>query len=64
MENILIKLFDYQRIVNNRRLAALISDTQSRCKTALSDDDLLLVNAAGEPIPPKKPKSEKGECDD
>ena len=61
MDKTLKTLFDFQRIANNRRLAALISDTQSRCKTALSDDDLLLVNAAGEPTPPKNTESDKGD---
>ncbi len=52
MERILQALFDFQRFADNERLAAVIRETESeRCKP-LSDDDLELVNAAGElPVP-------------
>ena len=48
MENEIKKLFDYQRFENNARLADIISQTESRYKKALSDEELFLVNAAGE----------------
>ena len=48
MEKILKKLFDYQRFEQNERLEKLIRETGNRYAAELSDDDLLLVNAAGE----------------
>lgn len=66
MEQLLKYLFDYQRFQPNLRLAELIADTEQRVGLSgrpdpgwnrkqnmeLSDDDLELVNAAGElPIP-------------
>ena len=44
----LTALFDYQRFERNKRLHALIEDTENRCMNALSDDDLEWVSAAGE----------------
>lgn len=44
----LTALFDYQRFERNKRLQALIEDTENRCMNALSDDDLKWVSAAGE----------------
>ena len=41
-------LFDYQRFERNKKLQALIEDTENRCMNALSDDDLEWVSAAGE----------------
>ena len=48
MENKLKKLFDYQRFEQNERLEKLIWETEGRYTKELSDDDLTLVNAAGE----------------
>lgn len=39
---------DYQRFSPNSRLSEIIEDVQRRY-TALSDEDLLFVSAAGEP---------------
>ena len=50
MENKLNKLFDYQRFEQNEKLEKLIYETESRYAKGLSDDDLFLVNAAGEPV--------------
>lgn len=47
MEKKLKSLFEYQRFENNPRLAKLIAETEARYADALSDDDLLYVNAAG-----------------
>ena len=44
----LTALFDYQRCERNKRLQALIDDTERRCLCSLSDDDLEWVSAAGE----------------
>lgn len=44
----LTALFDYQRFERNKKLQALIDDTETRCLNALSDDDLEWVSAAGE----------------
>ena len=48
MENKLRKLFEYQRFENNSRLAKIISETENRYSSELSDDDLEFVSAAGE----------------
>ncbi len=48
MEKKLKRLFDYQRFEKNERLEKLIHETESRYAKELSDDDLSLVNAAGE----------------
>lgn len=48
MEKILQTLFDYQRFEKNARLEKLIGETEERYAAALSDDELGLVNAAGE----------------
>ena len=48
MEKKLKKLFDYQRFEKNERLEKIIKETESRYEGELSDDDLSLVNAAGE----------------
>lgn len=44
----LTALFDYQRFEGNKKLQALIDETETRYAYALSDDDLEWVNAAGE----------------
>lgn len=44
----LTALFDYQRFERNKKLQALIDETETRYAYALSDDDLEWVNAAGE----------------
>ena len=49
MERMLSRLFDYQRFANNKRIADMIADTESRYNNALLPDDMLeLVSAAGE----------------
>lgn len=48
MENRLNKLFEFQKFENNARLARLIQETELRYGSALSDDDLDMVSAAGE----------------
>ena len=55
----LTALFDYQRFERNKRLQALIEDTENRCMNALSDDDLEWVSAAGEETNPKEKKDGK-----
>lgn len=50
MENKLARLFDYQKYEPNSKLAAIISDVESRYPTdmeVLSDDELSMLNAAG-----------------
>ena len=50
MENKLARLFDYQKYEPNAKLASLISDVESKYdlgKYELSDDELGMVNAAG-----------------
>ena len=55
----LTALFDYQRFERNKKLQALIEDTENRCMNALSDDDLEWVSAAGEETDPKENKDGK-----
>ena len=47
MERMLRNLFDFQKFRENPRLAAMLADAESRC-SFVSDEDLELVNAAGE----------------
>ncbi len=55
----LTALFDYQRFERNKRLQALIDDTESRRLCSLSDDDLEWVSAAGEETDLKEKKDGK-----
>ena len=52
-EQALKKLFDYQKFGKNERLERIIKETEIRYDAELSDDDLSLVNAAGEINPGK-----------
>lgn len=52
MEQKLKRLFDYQKFQNNPRLEAMLQEAEGRYAGSLSDDDLELVSAAGEPINP------------
>lgn len=45
------RLFDLQRFAPNGRLASIINDVEYRYGTALSDEELAYVNAAGEADP-------------
>ena len=51
MEKKLKSLFEYQRFEKNEKLEKLISQTESRFERELSEDDLFLVNAAGDYVP-------------
>ena len=48
MEKLLKTLFDFQKFESDPELAKLISETESRYAEALTEDDLALINAAGE----------------
>lgn len=48
MEKKLTRLFDYQRFENNSRLSKIIAQTEAKYAKQLDEDDLFLVNAAGE----------------
>ena len=67
MEGKLNRLFDYQRFENNARLRALIQETEDRCGRALSDEDLAMVNAAGDMLGSmdnvKKPGARPGDSE-
>ena len=52
MDARLTALFDRQRKVNDPHLARLIGQTQARWGAPLTDEDLTLVAAAGEPDVP------------
>ena len=49
MEKKLKNIFDYHRFEQNEALERLIRDTESRYGTALTEEELDLVFAAGEP---------------
>jgi len=49
MERKLSKLFDYQKFQRNPRLDAMLSEAEGRYEDGLSDAELELVSAAGEP---------------
>ena len=61
----LSQAFDFQKFRQNPRLAAIIRDVESRyAKTALSDDDLDLVSAAGDvSVPTMHPETLLGRHD-
>lgn len=48
MEKKLKMLFDYQRFERNARLETLIQETETHYAKELSDEDLIMVAAAGE----------------
>ena len=48
MDDILKKLFDYQKFENNENLERIIKDSKDRHSVKLSDDRLNLLNAAGD----------------
>ena len=53
MERKLLQAFDRQKFQQNKRLARVIDDVESRYAHALTDDDLELVSAAGDAEPAK-----------
>ena len=49
----LSQAFDFQKFQRNPKMAGIVRETEGRyAKTTLSDDDLELVSAAGEPTVP------------
>lgn len=50
MEKKLKRLFDYQKFENNPRLEAMLSEAEGRYEGGLSDEDMELVSAAGDPV--------------
>lgn len=48
MDNKLKSMFEYQRFSQNSRLSKIIADTESKYGTAISDEDLDFVAAAGD----------------
>lgn len=49
MEKKLSRLFDFQKFENNPRLSALIQETETRYMRELTDEELYMVTAAGDP---------------
>lgn len=47
MEQMVKRIFDYQRFAPNRRLSAMIEEAENRYR-ALSDNELSMVAAAGD----------------
>ena len=56
LAGMLTGLFEYQRFAGNKKLQALIDETERRQLYNLSDDDLSMVSAAGEATVPKEPE--------
>lgn len=52
------KLFDFQKFQKNSRLAQFITDVEERYSKELSDEDLGMVHAAGEPDVSKAEKKQ------
>ena len=50
MDKKLKSLFDYQKFTGNKKLERLIIETESRYSKELSDDEMSIVSAAGEPL--------------
>jgi len=50
MDKKLKALFDYQKFKGNKKLEHLIVETESRYAKELSDDEISIVSAAGEPL--------------
>lgn len=50
MDKKLKALFDYQKFKGNKKLERLIVETESRYAKELSDDEMSIVSAAGEPL--------------
>ncbi len=50
MDKKLKALFDYQKFKGNKKLERLIVETESRYSRELSDDEISIVSAAGEPL--------------
>lgn len=50
MDRKLKALFDYQKFSENKKLERLILEAESRYAKELSDDDISIVSAAGEPL--------------
>lgn len=48
MEDMLRQLFDYQHFEQNSKLGAVISESKARYESALTDDELDCVSAAGD----------------
>ncbi len=48
-EQVIKKLFDFQRFADNQSLHSMIDETSSRYGKALTEDELSLVSAAGVP---------------
>lgn len=63
MEQILKRVFDYQRFSPDRRLSAMIEEAEKRYR-ALDDEDLSLVTAAGDTGLTYDLLEKKDECTD
>ena len=61
MENLLKKLFDYQRFDGNPRIDRMLRDAENRCVRELSEEDLGFVAAAGEPEAQETPDPTGGQ---
>lgn len=48
IEEKLLRLFDFQKFLQNERLANIIEQVENKYDSSLSDDELEFVNAAGD----------------
>ena len=57
MDKKLKSMFEYQKFERNAHLEKLINETEARYSAELSDEDVSMVNAAGEGLLPlRKPR--------
>lgn len=61
MINKLRFLFNYQRFTDNKKMAALITETENRYSHVVSEDELAYVSAAGDTDILRKHLSDKGD---
>lgn len=63
MEKKLKKMFDYQAFSGNKDIDRMMKEAEARYTTALSDDDLFYVNAAGTNVDSDAEKKDKKDKD-
>ena len=63
MEKKLKQMFDYQAFSGNREIDRMMQEAETRYGSALSDDDLYFVNAAGTEIDLDREKKDQKDDD-
>lgn len=63
MEKKLKQMFDYQAFSGNKEIDRMMKEAETRYGSALSDDDLFFVNAAGTDIDLDREKKDQKDDD-